>query len=148
MTQIWCEAFKLRKSDFLSARRLMQNLAVQSGLTRSGPRIVKTVGLMLTLLCVSPRGHADALAQIYGEWGTNTQCARSLISPGGTKHATPFDIRESWLGHGGLWCRLSWMSSSRHSVTVVFLRWLTLFAVRMMRVTTESFLNSLMADSR
>ena len=45
---------------------------------------------------------------LYGEWGTKSQCARTLITPKGTKFAAPFDIKPDWLGHGEVWCRLIW----------------------------------------
>lgn len=49
---------------------------------------------------------------LYGEWGTDTQCSRALITPKGTKLAAPFDIRPDWLGHGDVWCRLNWGTES------------------------------------
>lgn len=45
---------------------------------------------------------------LYGEWGTEQQCLRTLITPQGTKHAAPFDIGPDWLSHGDVWCRLIW----------------------------------------
>jgi hypothetical protein len=47
---------------------------------------------------------------LHGLWGTEAQCARTLITPQGTKRASPFDIRADWLGHGDVWCRLLWSS--------------------------------------
>lgn len=49
---------------------------------------------------------------LYGKWGTETQCSGALITPKGTKHAAPFDIRPDWLGHGDVWCRLNWGTES------------------------------------
>jgi len=51
---------------------------------------------------------------LFGQWGTEAQCARTLISPKGTKKFAPFDIRQDWLGHGDIWCRLDW-STTRSS---------------------------------
>ena len=44
----------------------------------------------------------------YDVWGTEQQCSRQLLTPKGTKRAAPFDIRSEWLGHGDVWCHLSW----------------------------------------
>ncbi len=45
---------------------------------------------------------------LYGEWGTEQQCHRELITPKGTKHAAPFTIGPDWFAHGEVWCRLIW----------------------------------------
>jgi len=55
---------------------------------------------------------ASDRTSLYGEWGSETQCTRSLITPKGTKLAAPYDIRPDWLGHGDVWCRLNWGSES------------------------------------
>jgi len=47
---------------------------------------------------------------LHGLWGNEAQCSRALITPKGTKRASPFDIRADWLGHGDVWCRLIWSS--------------------------------------
>lgn len=52
--------------------------------------------------------YSSLYAPLLGQWGTDDQCARSLLLPTGTKHATPFDIRPGWLVQGEMWCRLSW----------------------------------------
>ena len=62
--------------------------------------------LILTLMALPAA--ADDRTSFYGTWGTEKQCARELIKPGGTVQAQPFVIDESWLKQGGLWCRLSW----------------------------------------
>ncbi len=49
---------------------------------------------------------------LYGNWGTTAQCDRTLISPTGTKHAAPFEIKPDWLGNGDVWCRLNWISTT------------------------------------
>jgi len=60
------------------------------------------------LACTTAVLNAADRELLYGEWGTETQCARALITPKGTKLAEPFDIQKDWLGHGDLWCRLNW----------------------------------------
>jgi hypothetical protein len=62
----------------------------------------------LILLFYCTHTFASELEPLYGEWGTQTQCARALITPKGTKHAAPFDVRPDWLGNGDVWCRLVW----------------------------------------
>jgi len=52
---------------------------------------------------------ADEQEPFYGVWGTEKQCARELITPKGTKLASPFEITPDWLGQGGVWCRLTWI---------------------------------------
>jgi len=55
--------------------------------------------------------HDEALHEaLHGKWGNASQCARELITPQGTKHFTPFDIQHDWLGYGGIWCRLLWLT--------------------------------------
>lgn len=44
----------------------------------------------------------------YGTWGTEKQCARKPIKPGGTVLSAPFELNEHWLRQGGQWCRLNW----------------------------------------
>jgi hypothetical protein len=48
---------------------------------------------------------------LYGQWGTAAQCAGDLITPHGTRRAAPFEIRNDWLNHAEVWCRLNWISS-------------------------------------
>lgn len=55
--------------------------------------------------------HAPEQEQLFGKWGNESQCSRSLITPKGTKHFAPFEISTSWLGHGDVWCRLTWISA-------------------------------------
>ena len=64
----------------------------------------------VALVFLSASFVASAQDVLYGLWGTDAQCARELITPKGTKHASPFDIRPDWLGHGDVWCRLIWGS--------------------------------------
>lgn len=53
---------------------------------------------------------SDEREAFYGTWGTENQCARALIKPGGTVTAEPFEINADWLRQGRLWCRLNWFS--------------------------------------
>lgn len=50
---------------------------------------------------------------LYGTWGTEAQCARALLLPGGTKLAEPVQIDADWLRQGQLWCRLAWFPVSQ-----------------------------------
>ncbi|WP_350335031.1 hypothetical protein [Coralliovum pocilloporae] len=63
-------------------------------------------GLLLVLL-TSP-ALADERAAFYGTWGTEKQCARAPIKPGGTVLSEPFRIDPLWLRQGTLWCSLRW----------------------------------------
>ena len=54
---------------------------------------------------------ASELNPLFGVWGSETQCSRALITPKGTKFASPFEISTDWLGHGDVWCRLTWRST-------------------------------------
>jgi len=65
---------------------------------------------LFALILVAPLAIADDLKSVHGLWGTEAQCSRSLITPKGTKHAAPFDVRPNWLVHGEVWCRLNWAS--------------------------------------
>jgi len=62
------------------------------------------------LLLFAPLVIAQDVQPLVGLWGTDKQCAGELITPKGTKHAAPFDLRPDWLGHGEVWCRLNWWS--------------------------------------
>ena len=44
----------------------------------------------------------------YGVWGTQAQCAREPIKPGGTVLSSPFEIDKQWLKQGQQWCILNW----------------------------------------
>jgi len=44
--------------------------------------------------------HANDQEPLYGQWGTEAQCAGELITPKGTKRASPFDIQSQWLRNG------------------------------------------------
>lgn len=44
----------------------------------------------------------------FGTWGTEKQCQRHPVKPGGTVRAEPFEIDARWLRQGRLWCRLDW----------------------------------------
>ena len=44
----------------------------------------------------------------YGEWGTAKQCARQPIKEGGTLLAQPYELGETWLKQGNLYCQLNW----------------------------------------
>ncbi len=66
------------------------------------------------LLCASPALAFDR-DSLIGEWGTEQQCEGELITPTGTKHATPFEIRPDWISYGDVWCRLNWATASPSS---------------------------------
>ena len=51
---------------------------------------------------------ADERKVFYGSWGTEQQCSRTPIKPGGTVLAEPFQIGPEGLRQGQIWCRLSW----------------------------------------
>ena len=63
--------------------------------------------LLLNIVCLSSL-YASDLEQLLGVWGTEQQCARELLVPGGTKKAAPFEIQPDWLGNGDVWCRINW----------------------------------------
>ncbi len=73
---------------------------------------VLLASLSVSTMAVADRsrfyGDVSYGAVFYGAWGTQAQCARSLIVPFGTKHYAPFKISADWLQHGDVWCRLSW----------------------------------------
>lgn len=73
------------------------------------PRLILAAIPALALLFTSAVGAAD-LDSLYGEWGTEMQCSRTLITPRGTRHASPFVIKRDWLQHGEVWCRLNWIT--------------------------------------
>ncbi|MEM6679095.1 MAG: hypothetical protein AAF675_14620 [Pseudomonadota bacterium] len=54
---------------------------------------------------------ADPHAVFHGSWGTEKQCTRALIKPGGTVQAAPVEIGPEWLKQGQVWCRLRWLPS-------------------------------------
>jgi len=64
--------------------------------------------LALSLVIPSVFAQETNTHPLQGLWGSEAQCSRALITPKGTKHAAPFDIRPDWLGHGDVWCRLNW----------------------------------------
>ncbi len=70
---------------------------------------------LLILLFSATLVHAAGHESLYGEWGTEAQCARELIIPTGTKLAAPFEIKPDWLGHGEVWCRLNWSNAFSES---------------------------------
>lgn len=70
---------------------------------------------LLILIFTTTLVHAADRESLYGEWGTEAQCARAPIIPTGTKLAAPFEIKPDWLGHGEVWCRLKWGNASSES---------------------------------
>lgn len=66
-------------------------------------------GLAVALvLCAAPLGAVAQEPALLGTWGTQAQCTRQTILPGGSVRAAPYEISEGWLRHGTFWCRLSW----------------------------------------
>ena len=64
--------------------------------TESNSDSVKTVDTTLNTDATSVT-YPAALEQLLGEWGTDTQCARDLLTPKGTKYAAPFELhRTGW----------------------------------------------------
>lgn len=66
------------------------------------------VAVFLLPIGSSASAYSSDQQQLYGEWGNESQCARALITPKGTKRFSPFEVRPDWLGHGDVWCRLTW----------------------------------------
>ena len=62
----------------------------------------------MALFIVVTATHANDQEPLYGKWGTEAQCAGELITPKGTKRASPFDIQSQWLRNGEVWCRMNW----------------------------------------
>ena len=60
----------------------------------------------ITLLALP--AHADDRAAFYGTWGTPQQCERVPLKEGGTVLAAPFEIDDTFLKQGTIWCRLAW----------------------------------------
>ena len=83
--------------------------------------IGKRIAAVLAPLLLTIAVHADNKELLYGEWGTDTQCARELINPKGSKHAAPFNIQPDWLEQNDVWCRLSWLSVTENTDGVVAL---------------------------
>ena len=69
----------------------------------------------LILLLFATLVQADDKEVLYGEWGTEAQCARLPIIPEGTKLAAPYEIKPDWLRHGEVWCRVNWSNASSES---------------------------------
>lgn len=69
---------------------------------------MRFVFLIICLAAPAAVAAADLREALYGTWGTERQCARAPIKPGGTVLAEPFEINGEWLRHGQVWCRLSW----------------------------------------
>lgn len=44
----------------------------------------------------------------YGHWGTQAQCDKKSIKPGGTVLSAPFEIDKRWFKQGQQWCLLNW----------------------------------------
>lgn len=63
---------------------------------------------LLFFLLFSLPVQADEREAVLGTWGTEKQCARALLKPGGTVAAEPFEISHGWLRQGDRWCRLNW----------------------------------------
>lgn len=68
-------------------------------------RLAFLIVLMSVQVLPAAAGERDAL---FGTWGTQRQCDRVPIKPGGTVRAEPFAIGDKWLRQGQLWCRLDW----------------------------------------
>jgi len=64
--------------------------------------------IALHFLLVLPEAAAEDHQKFFGTWGTEKQCARDPIQPGGTVLAHPYEISKEWLRQGDLWCLLSW----------------------------------------
>lgn len=76
-------------------------------------RLVSVLVFGLMFACSSV--FADKRSMLYGEWGTEAQCARAPIVASGTKLSAPFNLQADWLGHGDVWCRLIWTSTLKRS---------------------------------
>ena len=63
---------------------------------------------LVLFLLAFPAAAADEREVFYGLWGTEKQCARAPIKPGGTVLAQPFEVGPVWLRQGQIWCRLNW----------------------------------------
>lgn len=59
-------------------------------------------------LCAASSALADEKQAFYGIWGTEKQCNREPVKPGGTVLAEPFEITSLWLRQGQLYCALRW----------------------------------------
>ena len=73
---------------------------------RLSTRKFKLASIALVLF-IAP-AHANDKEPLYGKWGTEAQCAGELITPKGTKRASPFDFQSQWLRNGEVWCRMNW----------------------------------------
>lgn len=58
---------------------------------------------------------ADPRRAVYGTWGTQKQCAREPIKPGGKVVAEPFEINAEWLRHGSVWFQLNWFPAEQRA---------------------------------
>ena len=96
----WAEASPALHRQRLESVEMMSNLTVK-----------QLLSIALLSFAQLSSTHASELDTLFGEWGTENQCARGLITPKGTKHAAPFEISKNWLGHGDLWCRLTWIGT-------------------------------------
>lgn len=62
----------------------------------------------LCLILFANPATADDTTAFHGTWGTPAQCAGEPLKPGGTVMAAPFEIDDTFLRQGAIWCRLSW----------------------------------------
>lgn len=70
---------------------------------------MKLVLLCLAVLAAGPIwAEEDPRAGLLGLWGTPAHCSGTLLAPGGTVRAEPFEVLPGALRHGALWCRLAW----------------------------------------
>ncbi len=75
-------------------------------------KILTLVLLFSFTLPLLSSAQASDPGPLFGEWGTQKQCAGELITPKGTKFAQPFRISKDWLQNGDVWCRITWTSVS------------------------------------
>ncbi len=107
----WCLCFALNLPDgalSLGIAHKTRLTAVSDAMNRVGRWIARVSVIYLVFTVPSFAVERESL---YGEWGTESQCARAVITPEGTKHASPFDIQPDWMRQGGVWCRLIWTST-------------------------------------
>jgi hypothetical protein len=75
-------------------------------------RWIILAGVLFNVFTLSVTASSEYQQALYGEWGTETQCSRELITPQGTRRAAPFDIQRDWLEQGDVWCQLIWRKVS------------------------------------
>lgn len=76
--------------------------------------MLKTAATLFTVFLSIPFpafAQEDGRAAFLGIWGSQAQCAREPIMPGGARQHSPAEIGPEWFQQHGIWCRLRWFDA-------------------------------------